>query len=83
MKVDFLHFGRAVLLFSLLEEEKFYQNRNQRGRLAHSRDFHADTTMFNFALRGEPFSSEESRKNFSSVFQGVQLMPDRLRKDSS
>ena len=125
MKVDFLPFGRAVLLFYSTEkknlakivismvdllthvifssiyesrfspfwkssspfllhgEEKSCQNRNQHGRLAHSRDFHVDSTKFNFPLRGEPFSSKESRKNFSSVFQGVQHMPDRLQKDSS
>ena len=61
----------------------FCQNRNQRGRFDQSRDFHANSTMFSFALRGEPYSSREGRKNFSKVFQGVQHMPDRLQKDSS
>ena len=69
--------------FVLHKEEDFSQNRYQRGRLGPSRDFHADSTMFSFTLRGEPYSSRESRKNFSKVFQGVQHMPDRLQKDSS
>ena len=69
--------------FSLHGEEKFSQNRDQRGRLGQSRDFHADSTMFSFALRGEPYSSRESQKIFSSVFLRVQHMPDRLQKDSS
>ena len=125
VRVDFLHFGRAVLLFystkkknvarivmSVVDlvnhvifssigesrisplwkssspfllhgEEKFCQNRDERGRLGQSRDFHADSTMFSFALRGERYSSRESQKNFSIVFQWVQHMPDRLKKNWS
>ena len=69
--------------FLLHGEEKCCQNRNQHGGLAHLRDFHVNLTKDNFPHRGEPFSSKESRKKFSSVFRAVQHMPDRLRKDSS
>ena len=55
-------FGRAVLPFLLHGRRKYCQNRDQRGRLAHSRDFQLNLWKSIFSLLGEQFSFFTPRK---------------------